>query len=92
MDVTTDAAPQAAPPIVAGPLVKRAWPGGLPEQIKAVAEVLAASPLPLSLADLEARFSARGRWRERLPTIIDTLEALGHARSVSGESKAWQAA
>lgn len=92
MDVTTDAAPQAALPIVAGPLVKRAWPGGLPEQIKAVAEVLAASPLPLSLADLETRFTARGRWRERLPTIIDTLEALGRARSVAGESKAWQAA
>lgn len=41
--------PAAAP---AAPVVKRPWPSGLPEQIKAVAELLAASPQPLALADL----------------------------------------
>ncbi len=59
---------------------RRPWPAGLPEQIKAVAEVLASTPGALTLADLEARFTARGRWRDRLPTLLDTLEALGRAR------------
>jgi hypothetical protein len=73
-------------------LVKLPWPSGLPEQIKAVAEVLATHGRPLSLADLEARFTARGRWRERLPTIISTLEALGRARRVAGGAERWQGA
>jgi len=72
--------------------VKRPWPTGLPEQIKAVAEVLAASGQPLTLAELEARFTARGRWRDRLPVIVDTLEALGRARRPVPETERWQAA
>lgn len=70
----------AAAATAAAPVAKRPWPTGLPEQIKAVAEVLSATPAALKLADLEARFTARGRWRDRLPTILDTLEALGRAR------------
>jgi hypothetical protein len=69
---------------------KRAWPSGLPEQIKAVADVLTSAGRPLSVADLESRFTARGRWRDRLPTILDTLEALGRARHQSGDQ--WRAA
>jgi hypothetical protein len=72
------ATPQAA---------KRPWPTGLPEQVKAVADTLASSPVALSLADIEACFTARGRWRERLPTILDTLEALGRARHSQGHSQ-----
>jgi hypothetical protein len=53
----------------------------VPEQIKAVAEVLAAARGALSLADIESRLRARGRWRERLPAIVDTLAALGRARA-----------
>ncbi len=57
-----------------------------------MAELLAASPQPLALADLEASFQARGRWRERLPVIIlDTLAALGRARPVAGEAARWSA-
>ncbi len=70
----------AAPVAAAAPVAKRPWPAGLPEQIKAVADVLASAPAALGLADLEARFTARGRWRDRLPTILDTLEALGRVR------------
>lgn len=81
------AAPLAPP---TAPLAKRAWPAGLPEQIKAVAEVLAGAGRPLAPADLEARFSARGRWRDRLPVILETLEALGRARRTSGEAPRWQ--
>lgn len=75
-----DASLAAAAATAAAPVAKRPWPTGLPEQIKAVAEVLSATPAALKLADLEARFTARGRWRDRLPTILDTLEALGRAR------------
>jgi hypothetical protein len=96
-DVTTDteadAPTEAAAPTPAVP--KRPWPSGLPEQIKAVADTLASSPGALSLADIEARYTARGRWRERLPTILDTLEALGRARRVvggSGGGERWQGA
>ncbi len=32
------------------------------------------------MADIETRFTARGRWRERLPTILEPLEALGRTR------------
>jgi hypothetical protein len=73
-------------------VVKRPWPAGLPEQIKAVAEVLSASGRPLALSDLEARFTARGRWRDRLPTILETLEALGRARRARAGAETWQAA
>ena len=86
----TTTATASATPVAAVP--KRAWPAGLPEQIKAVAEVLASSGRPLSLPDLEARFNARGRWRERLPTILDTLEALGRARRPQADMPRWQAA
>jgi len=85
-----DAASASTTPAPAVP--KRAWPAGLPEQIKAVAEVLATSGRALSLAELEARFNARGRWRDRLPTILDTLEALGRARRPQPGAERWQAA
>jgi hypothetical protein len=83
-DTTTPTAPAAA-------IAKRPWPTDLHEQIKAVAEVLAATPVPLAVPDIEARFSARGRWRERLPTILNTLEALGRARPLpQADAVRWQ--
>lgn len=88
LDVAPEDEDSAAAPVAAPlpPVAKRPWPAGLPEQIKAVAELLAASPQPLALADLEARFQARGRWRERLPVILDTLAALGRARPLASEA------
>lgn len=50
---------------------------GLTEQIKAVAEVLARSGRSLALDEVAAHFSGRGRWRDRPPTLLDTLVALG---------------
>lgn len=55
----------------------RPWPAGLTEQIKVVAEVLAQSGRSLSLDEVAAHFSGRGRWRDRLPKLLDTLVALG---------------
>jgi hypothetical protein len=95
IDVGPDDADEASEvtnplPIAAAP--KRPWPTGLPEQIKTVAELLAAHARPIALAELEARFSARGRWRERLPVILETLEALGRARRLDDAVQRWQAA
>lgn len=93
MDMGTGEAESAAPEAAsAAAIPTRPWPTGLPEQIKAVAEVPSGSPRALSLADIEQRFSARGRWRGRLPTIVDTLEARGRARRVAGDDARWQAA
>jgi len=75
----------------AAPVAKRPWPAGLAEQVKAVADVMASSAHTMGLPDLEARFTARGRWRERLPVILDTLEALGRVRRVGGADGLWQA-
>ena len=92
MDVDTEPDTDTpAPAAPAAPAPKRPWPTDLHEQIKAVAEVLAATPVPLAVPELEARFTARGRWRERLPTILATLEALGRARPLpQGNVMRWQ--
>lgn len=58
-------------------IVTQPWPGTLAEQIKAVAHVLAQADTALTLADIAAHFTGRGRWRERLPALLNTLEALG---------------
>jgi len=58
------------------------WPAQLPDQVRAVAAVLAASPAPLQLPAIEARFKGRGPWKKGLPTLLQTLEALGRAQAV----------
>jgi SAM-dependent methyltransferase len=67
----------ATPPTTAA---RQPWPKTAPEQARAVADVLAAARRPLSLDDIATRFTARGRWRDRLPQLLDTLAALGRAR------------
>jgi hypothetical protein len=79
-----------APPAV--PVAKRPWPTGLTEQIKAMAELLPASPLPLALAGLEARLTARGCWHERPSVMLDTRAAPGRAWRVTGDTARWSAA
>jgi hypothetical protein len=88
LDITTAAArsPSVA---AAAPKSQRPWPSNLPEQIKAVAEVLSDNGQALSLEAIAAHFKGRGRWRERLPTILETLEALGRAQRPQHES--WRA-
>jgi hypothetical protein len=66
------------------PTTQEAWPSTLPEQIKAVAEVLSATPTALDLDAIAAHFKSKGRWRERLPTLLDTLVAIGRARALEG--------
>lgn len=47
-----------------------------------MAEVLAGAGRSLDLEGLTAHFNGRGRWRDRLPMLLDTLVALGRARQV----------
>ena len=75
-----DAQPKPAKVAVA----QRPWPTGVTEQIKTVAEVLAAAGRSLDLDAVAEHFSGRGRWRDRLPTLLDTLVALGRARVADG--------
>ena len=66
------------------PVSQRPWAAGITEQIKSVAEVLQGAGRALDLDGLAGYFSGRGRWRDRLPTLLDTLVALGRAREVPG--------
>lgn len=92
MEVEAPQSEPAAAAAVAVPITKRQWPQGVTEQIKAVAEVMTAAGRPVSMADLEASFTARGRWRDRLPTIVETWEAIGRARRPSIGAEVWAAA
>lgn len=62
------------------------WPKTLPEQVRAVAGTLDGAGRSLTLDALAERFSGHGRWRERLPVILDTLVGLGRARQVNPSS------
>ena len=73
------------------PAAQHPWPATLPEQVRAVADALAASPTPLTLSAIEARFKGRGPWKKGLPTLLQTLEALGRAQAVAtGGEVAWR--
>ncbi len=74
-------APAPAPALATA---QQAWPPTLPEQVRAVAQLLAASPVPLPLPAIEAAFKGKGPWKKGLPRILDTLEALGRAQQVDG--------
>ena len=73
-------------------LTQTPWPASLPEQVRAVADLLSASKTPLPLAAIEARFKGRGPWKRGLPTLLSTLEALGRAQCVPLDgASAWRA-
>lgn len=69
-----------SPPAPPAQTAARAWPNTLPEQLAAVAKLLADSPTAQTEAQLAANFAGRGRWKSRLPDILEALEALGRAR------------
>jgi hypothetical protein len=63
--------------VAAKPGARRPWPATLPEQVRAVAEVLAAAGAPLEEAAIAACFTGRGAWKKRLSQIVETLVAVG---------------
>ena len=77
-------APAAQPPTAAPTGAAQPWPSSLPEQVRAVAQLLSASPAPLPLAAIEASFKGKGPWKKGLPRILETLEALGRSRQAGG--------
>lgn len=81
MDGQADA---GATPAAAATSTAQPWPSTLPEQVRAVAQLLAASPAPLALPAIEAAFKGKGPWKKGLPRILETLEALGRAQHTGG--------
>lgn len=73
-------ATETAPAPAAAP-AKIPWPADLPEQLRSVALLLAASPAPLSLADLARRFSGKGV-KAGLPQALAALEAVARAHAL----------
>ena len=80
IDDATGKQAAVATAVPAGVTARQPWPAALPEQVAAVAAVLAGAPAPLSEAELAARFTGKGAWKKRLAQIVDTLEALGRVR------------
>jgi hypothetical protein len=74
----------ASPALPVAATTAQPWPSSLPEQVRAVAQLLAASPAPLPLTSIEAAFKGKGPWKKGLPRLLDTLEALGRARQEGG--------
>ena len=77
----------------AKPAQQTPWPPTLPEQVRVIAEALAASSAPLTLQALEAQFKGRGAWKKGLPLLLQTLEAIGRAQRVGQDSSVigWRA-
>jgi hypothetical protein len=87
-DLALHVPPPAAQPTASLPT----WPGTLPDQVRAVAQVLTTATAALPLAALEASFKGKGPWKKGLPRILETLEALGRARRVEAAAGVlWQA-
>ena len=64
------------------PAEKRPWPPSLPEQVRAVADALTATPQDEPA--LATRFTGKGPWKKRLPEILAMLAALGRAKQSDG--------
>lgn len=62
------------------PAEKRPWTVALPEQVAAIAQALAESPLPLDESAIAERFTGKGPWKKHLLQLLETLVALGRAR------------
>ena len=80
-----DLALNVPPPALKTAASLPAWPATLPEQVRAVAQVLTTATTALPLATLEASFKGKGPWKKGLPRILETLEALGRARREGNE-------
>ncbi|MGC1273785.1 MAG: DNA methyltransferase [Planctomycetaceae bacterium] len=76
--LTTDE-PEAATPAKAAKVVKRAWPGPLPERVQAVRSLLHEGR-PLSAYELSRRFTRANT--NTVTELLDTLVALGQARQL----------
>ena len=79
-DLALETGSQGTAASPASPASTQPWPATLPEQVRAVAHVLASAPAAQTLGALQGRFKGKGPWKKSLPRILETLEALGRAR------------
>jgi hypothetical protein len=54
----------------------------IPARIHLVSQILSSGKKPLSTDAIAQRIAVKGSWKQSLPTLIDTLIALGRARRV----------
>ncbi|MGC8703189.1 MAG: type IIL restriction-modification enzyme MmeI [Thiomonas sp.] len=87
LDIDTATRPPQPAAAPAAEASAQPWPATLPEQMRAVADLLAASAQPLAEDAIAAHFKGRGLWKKSLPRILDTLAALGRARR---EAAGWR--
>jgi len=74
------------------------WPATLPEQVRAVAQLLGVSPAPLPLSAIEAGFKARARGRKTCPASSTRwkpwaargMKAAGGAERIAGRARPWR--
>ena len=79
------------PANLASPASTQPWPATLPEQVRALAQVLATATAAQSLPALQACFKGKGPWEKSLRRILETLEALGRARrDTVGNDTVWR--
>lgn len=78
----------AAPATVTTPSKPQPWPKDPVAQVKAVADVLASSPVPLDTDSVATRFKGSGAWKKRLPQLLAMLVAVGRAREDQGHYRA----
>jgi len=73
-----DAADEGEPGVATTAAIKPTpWPKEPVAQVRAVAELLSASRVPMTVDDIAARFTSRGPWKKRLPALLDMLAAVG---------------
>ncbi|MCB0187747.1 MAG: hypothetical protein KDE31_25945 [Caldilineaceae bacterium] len=80
MNSTKRAAKEAAP---LTDLALLAWPASMPEQARAVRGVLSAAGVPLSAAEVAARFAKAEKGR--VAELLETLVLLGQAGENEGK-------
>jgi hypothetical protein len=88
METEPEAAEESGESVAAATLKPKPWPKDPLDQVRAVADVLTASPAPLAVDDITARFTSRGPWKKRVEPLLDMLVALGRASERGGRYRA----
>ena len=76
LDTDADASNDAAAPRPTPPQ-RQPWPSELPQQVAAVAQLLEHANAPMTLEQITACFTGKGKWKQRVPGILEILGALG---------------
>lgn len=83
-ELDADSAEDGSDTVIPTALKPTPWPKDAVDQVRAVADLLANSPAPLSIDEIGNRFTARGPWKKRLPQLLDMLVALGRVELRGG--------